>query len=393
MNGIHAIVVPQLNVNDDTVRFVEWAVPHGTSVGIETPVSVVETSKAAAEVCAESSGVLYHLVAPGKKVHVGDELGLIGPSMDEIERFLADRTRSEPPPMSREEGGQPEVTVRARLLMEASGISELEMRARGVRGAIKEKDVRAYLSAREANGAARERPVLPESIRLRVDELGPLSEHEAAVADVLSVSRQSLLLTSASRDIRLSSINAFIRRSQESGCMLTLLHCIIGAASRALKKFPRLRSIYYSRSVYCYRSCDIGFVVRSLDGRLFTPVVREADTLPVEEIARRSTALAMKANRGSLREEDSAGGCFTISHIAEPPLLSFQALPNQYQSAILAVAGERASVELLDGKCREIRLCTLTLSYDHTLCDGMYAADFLHTLDDELNRLSHEPIQ
>jgi pyruvate/2-oxoglutarate dehydrogenase complex dihydrolipoamide acyltransferase (E2) component len=48
------------------------------------------------------------------------------------------------------------------------------------------------------------------------------------------------------------------------------------------------------------------------------------------------------------------------------------ALPNLGQSAILGVSAEHGDV------------VTLTLSYDHALCDGVYAANFLRAVADAL---------
>jgi pyruvate/2-oxoglutarate dehydrogenase complex dihydrolipoamide acyltransferase (E2) component len=65
----------------------------------------------------------------------------------------------------------------------------------------------------------------------------------------------------------------------------------------------------------------------------------------------------------------------------------FVALPNRYQSAILAISGERPVAAIIDGNLAERPTATLTLSYDHQLCDGMYAADFLDTLVSEMENM------
>jgi pyruvate/2-oxoglutarate dehydrogenase complex dihydrolipoamide acyltransferase (E2) component len=393
MNGIHSITIPQLNVNDDTVTFVEWSVPHGTVVDTQTPVSVVETSKAANELCAEHSGVLYHLVTPVRKVKVGEEIGVVGPSLPEIEIFLSERAAAQ---AVRQQAvvQAPAITSKARRLMDEYGVTEADMADAGILGAIKEKDVLAYLGAKDAyRKNISSHPIsssLPPGIQALVDDQGPLPDHEAAVADVLTASCQSLLLTTAELEVDCSSINAVLARARDEGRMLTFQHCIIACAGRALKKFPRLKSVYHGRSVYCYHDCAIGFVVKSLAGDLYTPVIRSCDEAGLADIARQSHALTMKINRGAVQQEDLTGGCFTVSHIASPVLRSFRALPNRFQSAVLAVAGERSILRLINGICAEVPVCTLTLSYDHALCDGMYAAEFLHALVSELKTLTYE---
>jgi pyruvate dehydrogenase E2 component (dihydrolipoamide acetyltransferase) len=151
-----------------------------------------------------------------------------------------------------------------------------------------------------------------------------------------------------------------------------------------LLDYARLMSFYHTDHVFRYRKLDIGFVVRTPDGRLYTPVVRGVDRLDVKEIARRCLAAGLSVNHGRVRPEDLDGACFTVSHITTRGLTRFTALPGRFQSAILAVAPERSLVTLSNGQVSHTPVSTLTLSYDHTLCDGVYAAEFLDRLAEEM---------
>jgi pyruvate/2-oxoglutarate dehydrogenase complex dihydrolipoamide acyltransferase (E2) component len=395
MNGFHSITIPQLNVNDDLVTLLEWSVPHGTRVEADTPISVLETSKAANELCAEQPGVLYHLVAPVQKVKVGDEIGLIGPSIAEIEAYLAERSARSAAAREAVRPAAVQTTPKARRMMDERGITEADIIASGIQGAIKEKDVIAYLHRHRQPETQSVHPnpdpsMIPPVIQALTENQGALSDHEAAIAGALSISCCTALLTTADIDLDLAAVNSWIACACDAGQMVTVLHCIIAAVARALMRFPRLRSFYSGRQVHCYRECAVAFVVQSIDGRLFTPVIRSADTLSVAEIARQCHALTMKVNRHTIRQDDLTGGAFAISYIASPPLRSFRALPNAWQSSALAVAGQRTKLALVDGRCTEVPVSTLTLTYDHALCDGVYAAEFLHALSDELNRLVHD---
>jgi pyruvate/2-oxoglutarate dehydrogenase complex dihydrolipoamide acyltransferase (E2) component len=61
-----------------------------------------------------------------------------------------------------------------------------------------------------------------------------------------------------------------------------------------------------------------------------------------------------------------------------------QALPSFGQSAILGVSAERDVLQLHDGAVRSHRIVSLTLNYDHALCDGVYAANFLAAIVKDL---------
>ncbi|GIH26664.1 hypothetical protein Aph01nite_49740 [Acrocarpospora phusangensis] len=66
--------VPKLNNNDATYILVEWIVENGTPVKSGDPIAVIETSKAAEEIAAESDGYLWQSIplnadcAPGQRL-------------------------------------------------------------------------------------------------------------------------------------------------------------------------------------------------------------------------------------------------------------------------------------------------------------------------------------
>ena len=90
--------------------------------------------------------------------------------------------------------------------------------------------------------------------------------------------------------------------------------------------------------------------------------------------------------RGTVKAEELEGACFTISHVPVGRTTRVAALPSFGQSAVLGVSAERQSIELVDGAVVERPLVTFTLSYDHSLCDGVYAATFLDELTSDLER-------
>ena len=168
--------------------------------------------------------------------------------------------------------------------------------------------------------------------------------------------------------------------------MVSLLHLIIAATGRVLPRFPRLMSFAYDGALYRYRAVDVAFVARTPDGRLYTPVVRSADRMDLDGIAAACQAETLRVMRGAVKAEELEGACFTISHVPVGRTTRVAALPSFGQSAILGVSAERQSIELVDGAAVERPLVTLTLSYDHALCDGVYAASFLAELTGDLER-------
>ena len=370
MATVTPLVVPQVNVNDETVRLARWSVPDGATVAVGDAVCDVETTKAASEVTADAAGVLVQSATAGDQIAVGAVIGAIGPTREAAAAFLAERVTAARPVAG--SGATP----KAAALAAQHGVSLDEVRAAGVQGTIKEADVGRFIDA-----AAK---ALPAGLAKYFVHEGALPGFDAAIAANLRRSTQGLILTSVDMDCRLNAAHQVIKEAQASGRMVSLLSLVIAAAGRALPTFPRLTSFVWEGSLYRHTAMDIAFVTRTADGKLFTPVLRGVDQLSLAEIAKASQAAALRAMRGSAKAEDLEGAAFTISQVPVPGTTRVVALPSFGQSAILGVSSERTAVAWVDGSAVAQPMVTFTLSYDHALCDGVYAANFLAALVKDL---------
>lgn len=368
MSTVQPVLVPQVNVNDDEVRLIRWEVSDGATLAIGDLLCIVETSKAATEITAEAAGVFKPTAPLDEMIAVGAPLGYIGPSLPEIEAWLAERAQAA---RTATLAGGVKATPRAAALAEQHHVGLADIAAAGVTGTIKESDVERFVAARRgaradaAPAAPAASAAVPAALRPNLSDPVALTRHERSVIDGLQSMQRSLILTTLDFDVDLGAYAAGLAALQRGGAMVSFQHLVIAALGRALPEFPRLMSFRDAAEVYTYRQADIAFVLRSPDGRLFTPVVRNVSALTPTDVARQCGALAMRVNRGRIAPEDLDAACFTVSHIAEPGVSRFTALPNRFQSAILAIAAMRGSV------------VTCTLSYDHGLCDGTYAALFM----------------
>jgi len=357
------LTVPQVNINDETVVIARWVAAHGSSVASGDLVCELETTKAVAEVSAPAPGVLVHAAKVGDRVAVGMTIGAIGSSTADATAALATL-----PAVGGDSAGGLVATPKARALALERGVDLERVRRGGVKGTIKESDVRALLDA--GHGAA------PSGFLKFTKSLGPVPPFDAAIAANLRRSTQSLILASVDMDCRLNTAHALISGAQSAGRMVSFAHLVIGAAAKALPKFPRLMSVLENGTLYQYQSVDVALVVRTSDGRLFTPVVRFADQLSIEEISKSCQSSTMKVLRGQIKAGDLEGAAFTVSQVPVPGVTRLVALPHLGQSAILGVSAERGSI------------VTFTLSYDHALCDGVYAAGFLAAIVADLESVT-----
>ncbi|MEN3372854.1 biotin/lipoyl-containing protein [Dechloromonas sp. ZS-1] len=89
------LLMPMINVNDQSVELVSWSVNDGDSVRKGDTLCVVETTKSAVEVIAEADGVLRATAPSGQSYEVGYPIGFIAESAIEL---VPDLTPPAPPP-------------------------------------------------------------------------------------------------------------------------------------------------------------------------------------------------------------------------------------------------------------------------------------------------------
>lgn len=92
MNEIVPVKVPLENVNDDSVTVTGILVSQGDRVREGDVLLVIETSKAALEIEAPTTGIVDILVEEGQDIPVGERLCIVGPSLADIDTFKQQAT-------------------------------------------------------------------------------------------------------------------------------------------------------------------------------------------------------------------------------------------------------------------------------------------------------------
>jgi pyruvate dehydrogenase E2 component (dihydrolipoamide acetyltransferase) len=163
--------------------------------------------------------------------------------------------------------------------------------------------------------------------------------------------------------------------AENPGAKVTMLAFAVKACVAALRAFPDVNSSLDNDELVHKKYYNIGFAADTPQG-LVVPVLRDADTKGVLEIAAESAALAAKAREGKLGMADMSGATFTISSLGGIGGTSFTPIVNAPEVAILGLS--RAAMKpVWDGSAFAPRLMLpLSLSYDHRVIDGALAARF-----------------
>ncbi|GHU63220.1 acetyltransferase component of pyruvate dehydrogenase complex [Clostridia bacterium] len=176
---------------------------------------------------------------------------------------------------------------------------------------------------------------------------------------------------------------AFLSRANEAlkseEVKVSLNDILILCVASAAKKVPYIRGIY-EEEIRIYNHISIGVAVALPDAGLIVPVVKNADTLSLTEIARQSRTLIEKARSGCLPQQDIEGGNLTISNLGMYGIDRFTAIINRPESVILAVGAIQETPVRSGDALQWVPVMDITATFDHRLIDGAVGAQFMAAL-------------
>ena len=128
---------------------------------------------------------------------------------------------------------------------------------------------------------------------------------------------------------------------------------------------------------------NIGIAVDTPNGML-VPVIKQCDQKSLFEIAAEISTASRKARAGTLSLTEMSGSSFTISSLGGIGGTGFTPIINAPDVAILGVAKAQWQPRREAGELVWRLMLPLSLSYDHRVINGAYAARFTRLVDDKL---------
>ncbi len=109
---------------------------------------------------------------------------------------------------------------------------------------------------------------------------------------------------------------------------------ILKACAAALRQHPEVNTSFQGETIRNHNRVHLGIAVATDGGGLITPVLRNADTKSLAEIAGESKDLVTRAARRKLLPEEYAGSTFSVSNLGMLGIDQFSAIINPPESAI-----------------------------------------------------------
>ena len=172
-----------------------------------------------------------------------------------------------------------------------------------------------------------------------------------------------------------------MNRDRGSNPKLTLLPFLITAMARALPEWPMLNATYDDDANVITRhgSLNLGMATQTPNG-LMVPVIRDAQSLSVWQIASEILRLADAARSGKASREELTGSSITLSSLGPMGGVTSTPVINRPEVAIIAVNKVEEKVVVIDGELEVRKRMNLSLSCDHRVVDGWDAASFMQAL-------------
>ncbi len=407
------VIFPKVDMDMDKGSISKWHVKDGDTVKKGQAVFEIETDKSAMEIEAPADGVIkLSDVAEGASVNIGTVVAMIYGAGEEPKSFAAvsptvipanagnqTQTQSTTESLDSRIRGNDEIkgtgvraTPLARRLAKQAGISLSALTGSGPRGRITAVDVKVQ-PAQADSGLRRNDVVMGgmETAAIKAlyqdgsYDVKPLDGMRRTIAQRLVQSKQTVphfyLSATCTIDNLMSTrerLNAAAPKTADKtpAYKLSINDFVIKAMAVALQKVPAANVTYTDDGILQHRSSDVGVAV-SVEGGLFTPVVRHAEGKSLSAISAEMKELAGKARARKLQAHEYQGGTAAISNLGMFGVEQFTAIISPPHATILAVG---AAVERFVPVNKQPVLATqmtVTLSCDHRAVDGAVGAELL----------------
>jgi len=412
------VVMPKLSDTMEEGRIIRWLRKEGDPIETGQALAEVETDKATVEMEAYANGTIRKLIAvEGQFAEVGELIAIIGAAGEDISSLVppagaavstpaaragtvaapssAAATRPAPAMMAPASGAPPVPRGRSlkasplalRMAAEA-GLNLGSLQGTGPQGRIIKRDIESAL-AQEPSIPAPARSAVPQRTRAFALRASPNDIPESQDIELSSVRRTIARRLVQSKgpvphfyltiDVAMDRVWDAYKALRDQQSSISINDIIVKATALALRQHPEINASFAGDHLTVYSRVHIGMAVALEDG-LITPVLRDADLKPLEEISEEARTLVERARARKLQPNEYTGATFSISNLGMMGIEEFSAIINPPEAAILAVGAVRQVPVVVDGVLAIGWRMKMTLSVDHRVADGAAGARFLQTL-------------
>jgi pyruvate dehydrogenase E2 component (dihydrolipoamide acetyltransferase) len=421
--------LPDLGEGLTEGEVVRWLVAEGEAISLNQPIVEVETAKAVVEIPAPYAGTVVKLHAgEGDTLDVGAPLisvdtgerseglkpgppenregaaaapavetapdpelqaTLVGPGerQQTRRRRIGGHARSANGPAAAPAGPasqRPKATPPVRRYAKDRGVDLAALVGTGRDGRITREDVDSALGTGQPAAAAVARQPRDRASE-RIPVRGTRRQTAAAMtASAFTIPHVTEFLTVDAT--RLVELRERLRALPAAADLkLTPLAVVAKALCVAVRSYPLMNSSWDddAQEIVVKGWVNLGIATDTPTG-LLVPNIKDADTLGILDLSRELTRLTALARERKAAPADLTGGTITITNVGGFGVETGTPIINRPECAILATGLIAPRPWVVDGQLAVRQLMTASISFDHRIVDGAYAARFLAHLRDLL---------
>ena len=372
-------------------EILKWMAKEGDQIKEDQPIVEIMTDKVNVQIPAPRTGTVVRiLVKEGDVAKVGQTIMIIDDGSAGGTSPAPASTAPAPVASVPIPQGPPTVpsqsvlaTPSTRHLARELGVDISAVKGSGPQGRVTDEDIKRFASGTRS-GPPTVTVQAPQPAKVGggpLEELVPLRGVRKTISERMLKSLQTTAQVTHVDEADMTELvllrEAFKGSAEKRGVRLTYLPFIIKAVIPALKEFPYVNSSLDEQNgnIVLKKYYNIGIATDTEQG-LVVPVVKDADMKDIFELAGEIERLADKARKGQLTLDEVHGSTFTITNVGAIGGLFATPIVNIPEVAILGLHKITKRPVIRDGKV-EVRDTTyLSLTFDHRVVDGAYAARF-----------------
>lgn len=385
------VLLPKLGESIHSATVVRWFKKVGEEVRLDEPLLEVSTDKVNSEIPSPTAGTIVEIhAAVDQELPVGALLATIDSSA------AVSANRSSAPievPLGKKEDAQEMKGFYSPAFLRVArehgvSLSDIEkISGTGMGGRVTKNDLEEFVAKRQAKGPC---PLARSSASPSSDvERVQMSGMRKAIADNMVRSFYEAPHATLVAEVDITNIVKRIQKEKESfqknhGCKLTITTFIAEAIVVALKTFPLINSSLEGDTILVKKFVNLGIAV-SVDQGLFVPVIRQAQSKNLVQMAQAIGEISGKAREHKLLPDDVKEGTITITNFGMSGVQIGVPIIRYPEVAIVGVGAVCKKVVPLEDDILAVRsMVHVSLTFDHRVLDGMYGCGFLNALKTHL---------
>jgi pyruvate dehydrogenase E2 component (dihydrolipoamide acetyltransferase) len=385
------IRLPQLGETMEGGTIVNCLIKTGDQVKKGQVIFEIETDKATLEMESPADGFVKHILAEvNQSLLVGTPILILGEKDEQVPQSFIDSLKTGGPapavaaaPSAAEQvkaeptvgkpAGKVLASPRAKKLAEELGVDLTSLTGTGPGGKITEEDVKTASAAKPA------KPAVPAvaGAEVKLGDTIPINRLQKITAERMLKSKREIpcFYLTVKADVT-DLVKLRTKLNETSDVKISYNDFIMKAVAIGLEKFPIMTGQLAGDAIKLAEAIHVGLAIAVPDG-LVAPVVKDVNKKDVKQIARDSQTLIERARSNKLSPTDLEGGCITVTNLGSLGIESFIPIVVPGQCSILGIGQITDTCVPEDEKILVRKLMNMTLSVDHKVTNGAYAAQFI----------------